>query len=153
MSRTSREASGNGAGQARCPLFAVAEGWVEKRLPNVEASINQVIGEFCGNPYLHRVEYSLHCELYGHLVVSGELGETQNYGLFARGAYRRSGHRIAPDTGLEIPQAWVFRFGGSGSPQRRDAFITRSRELSAWPHQTRFRDQDRTRLWPWPLES
>ena len=109
MSRTSREASGNGAGEARYPLFAVDEGWVEKHLPNVNASINQLIDEFCKNPSLPRVEHSLHCELYGHLVASGELGETQDYGLVRP----RRVQKEWPETASRQTQDGTFRKRGN----------------------------------------
>jgi len=38
--------------------------WIEEALNAVEHSINQLIREFIHYPYLHRVEHSLHCELY-----------------------------------------------------------------------------------------
>lgn len=73
--------SGNGADSALSPLFGVDESWVQKILEDVEKAINQLIDEFRKNPYLHRVEHSLHCELYGLLVASGVLGKTEDYGL------------------------------------------------------------------------
>ena len=62
------------------PLFAVDEEWVASIIPDVEQSINKLIGEFLQNPYLHRVEHSLHCQLYCHLVDSKELGKSEDYG-------------------------------------------------------------------------
>jgi hypothetical protein len=59
---------------------AVDEVWVPKILSHVKSAINELVELFLHNPYLHRVEHSLHCELYGLLVKSGELAQTQDYG-------------------------------------------------------------------------
>jgi hypothetical protein len=62
------------------PLFFVNEAWTEKIIPDVEQAINRLIDEFVQDPYLHRVEHSLHCQLYCHLVDSIELRKTETYG-------------------------------------------------------------------------
>lgn len=38
--------------------------WLEQAITVVEQSINQIVHEFIYYPYLHRVEHSVHCELY-----------------------------------------------------------------------------------------
>jgi hypothetical protein len=38
--------------------------WIEEAVTIVEQSINQLVHDFIQFPYLHRVEHSLHCELF-----------------------------------------------------------------------------------------
>lgn len=45
-------------------VTGIASSWIEQATSVVEHSINQLIREFINHPYLHRVEHSLHCELY-----------------------------------------------------------------------------------------
>jgi hypothetical protein len=42
----------------------LASSWIEEAVSVVEQSINQFVREFIYYPYLHRVEHSIHCELY-----------------------------------------------------------------------------------------
>jgi hypothetical protein len=42
--------------------------WIDQAVPAVEAAIDELIDEFLDNPYLHRVEHSLHIRLYELLV-------------------------------------------------------------------------------------
>jgi hypothetical protein len=41
-----------------------ASSWIAEAVNQVEVSINHLIREFIQYPYLHRVEHSIHCELY-----------------------------------------------------------------------------------------
>lgn len=45
-------------------VTGIASSWIEQAVSVVEHSINQLVREFICFPYLHRVEHSLHCELY-----------------------------------------------------------------------------------------
>ena len=41
-----------------------ASSWIEEAVSHVNISINHLIRDFIQYPYLHRVEHSIHCELY-----------------------------------------------------------------------------------------
>ena len=45
--------------------------WLPLATELVERSINQLIQEFRNSPYLHRVEHSIHCQLF-HIMMSHE---------------------------------------------------------------------------------
>ena len=45
-------------------ITGVTSSWIEEAVSVVEQSINQFVREFIYYPYLHRVEHSIHCELY-----------------------------------------------------------------------------------------
>lgn len=62
------------------PLISVDDLWTEAIIPEVEKAINRLVDEFVQLPYLHRVEHSLHCQLYGFLVESSLLAGVVNYG-------------------------------------------------------------------------
>lgn len=47
----------------------------EKIIEKVELSINQLVDEFVANPYLHRVEHSLHAHLYHIMKQHLELSQ------------------------------------------------------------------------------
>jgi hypothetical protein len=79
IEETCESDSASGTTVSKEPLFAVDENWVASIIPDVEASINNLINEFIRNPYLHRVEHSLHCQLYCHLTGSKELGKIEDY--------------------------------------------------------------------------
>jgi hypothetical protein len=49
-------------------------GWLERVTVLVEQAIDQLVLEFVELPYLHRVEHSLHCELYSLLTSNRTLG-------------------------------------------------------------------------------
>ena len=72
--------SASGTTISKEPLFAVDENWVASIIPDVEQAINKLVDEFIQNPYLHRVEHSLHCQLFCHLIDSKELGQIEDYG-------------------------------------------------------------------------
>jgi|GEM_PF-3839280 len=49
-----------------------ASSWLEEAVNHVDISINHLIREFIQYPYLHRVEHSIHCELY-RILMSNRL--------------------------------------------------------------------------------
>lgn len=51
-------------------------GWLDRVTILVEQAIDQLVLEFAELPYLHRVEHSLHCELYALLTTNRTLGRT-----------------------------------------------------------------------------
>ncbi|NBR87086.1 MAG: hypothetical protein EB141_02100 [Verrucomicrobia bacterium] len=42
----------------------------------VENAINRLVDDFLANPWLHRVEHSLHCELYGLMRAAPDIPKT-----------------------------------------------------------------------------
>lgn len=48
--------------------------WLDRVTVMVEQAIDQLVLEFVELPYLHRVEHSLHCELYSLLTANRTLG-------------------------------------------------------------------------------
>ncbi len=44
--------------------------WTRRIVPVVEAAINKVVDRFCAHPYVHRVEHSIHCDLFQELSTS-----------------------------------------------------------------------------------
>jgi len=48
--------------------------WLNRVTVLVEQAIDQMVLEFVDLPYLHRVEHSLHCELYALLTANRTLG-------------------------------------------------------------------------------
>ncbi|ABS05856.1 hypothetical protein Krad_4397 [Kineococcus radiotolerans SRS30216 = ATCC BAA-149] len=58
------------SGSAVEPLVEVLpedEGWIADAVPRVELAIRALVDGFLANPYLHRVEHSLHAELFSLL--------------------------------------------------------------------------------------
>jgi hypothetical protein len=51
-----------------------ASGWLDRVTVLVEQAIDQLVLEFVELPFLHRVEHSLHCELYALLTANRTLG-------------------------------------------------------------------------------
>jgi hypothetical protein len=51
-----------------------AAGWLQRVTVLVEQAIDQLVLEFVELPFLHRVEHSLHCELYSLLTSNRTLG-------------------------------------------------------------------------------
>ena len=49
--------------------------WAEKIIPKVENAINQLVDDFINNPYQHRVEHSLHCQLFQNLMLFDEFNK------------------------------------------------------------------------------
>jgi hypothetical protein len=69
--------------------------WLEQVVVLVEHAIDQLVLEFVELPYLHRVEHSLHCELYSLLTANRTLGRP--YPL-ADGTPTQLGHKEWPET-------------------------------------------------------
>ncbi len=56
--------------------------WVQEAVPCVDRAIDALMLEFVRRPYLHRVEHSLHCDLYRLLTddpILGQLAAGQGY--------------------------------------------------------------------------
>ena len=62
------------------PYSAEDDPWVEKASVLVEQAIDRLVSEFIKLPYLHRVEHSLHVELFGLMQMHGELAEYASVG-------------------------------------------------------------------------
>ncbi len=68
---------GSGPGRAVLPLVLGSvddEQWLERAQAATEQVLDAVVGDFLRDPYLHRVEHSLHAWLVGLLVQRPELG-------------------------------------------------------------------------------
>jgi hypothetical protein len=68
--------------------------WARRVIPEVEKAINTLVDEFCRFPYLHRVEHSIHCELYRHLIQSKILNQFIGLGEIKTGTV----HKEWPET-------------------------------------------------------
>lgn len=68
--------------------------WASRVIPEVEKAINTLVDEFCRFPYLHRVEHSIHCELYRHLIQSKILNQLIQLSEFNTGTV----HKEWPET-------------------------------------------------------
>lgn len=56
--------------------------WLKKAIPVVDLTINKFVKLFSENPYLHRCESSIHCELYNMLIrneILNKLGTIDDY--------------------------------------------------------------------------
>lgn len=58
------------------------ERWLNRVIGDTETAINTLLDEFLSYPYLHRVEHSLHCELYYLLMHSEYLSQLLDWGAF-----------------------------------------------------------------------
>ena len=54
---------------------APGDPWVGKAVTAVEAAIDELVDDFRRNPFVHRVEHSLHVQLFGLLMQQGVLRE------------------------------------------------------------------------------
>lgn len=72
----------------------VDRAWAMAVVPEVEGAINEFVREFLGLPYLHRVEHSIHCALYGHLKRREMLRQLVSLGRFTTSAV----HKEWPET-------------------------------------------------------
>jgi hypothetical protein len=63
-------------GRAVLPLVDVAvdAGWLTSATRAVEAVLDEVVTDFLAQPYMHRVEHSLHAELYRRMKNQADLG-------------------------------------------------------------------------------
>lgn len=69
--------------------------WLQRVVVLVEHAIDQLVLEFIALPYLHRVEHSLHCELYALLTANRTLGRPYE---LADGAWTQLVHKEWPET-------------------------------------------------------
>ena len=74
---------------------SVDAGWLKQVVVLVEHAIDQLVLEFVALPYLHRVEHSLHCELYSLLTANRTLGRPYQ---MAEGAWTQLVHKEWPET-------------------------------------------------------
>ena len=51
------------------------DAWLTEAKMIVEAAIDKVVREFVENPYLHRVEHSIHAELFGAITAQGDFSQ------------------------------------------------------------------------------
>jgi hypothetical protein len=73
--------------------------WIEKAKPLVDSSIDALVQQFLEFPYLHRVEHSLHAELFNILMAQRHF--SQQFQL-ANSEYTQTIHKEWPET---IPRA------------------------------------------------
>ncbi len=88
------QSSAAGRPQQHRTLIPIDKAWVENIIPEIEKAINSVIDEFITLPYLHRVEHSIHCELYSKLSHSRILNQLIDFGCCTTGAI----HKEWPET-------------------------------------------------------
>jgi hypothetical protein len=60
----------------------VMSAWEAEAVASVEEAIDQLVADFCRTPYLHRVEHSIHCELFRLLKAYPLLADTYPLGSF-----------------------------------------------------------------------
>ena len=86
--------------------------WVAHAVELVETAINALVADYVAHPFTHRVEHSLHAQLFGLLVANEELSGRHEIG--ATGYYTGLVHKEWPETG--------HRVAGSGAQRRRGNF-------------------------------
>jgi hypothetical protein len=78
------------------PAPDLDDAWVRSMVPVVERAIDELVDRYIRHPFLHRVEHSLHTELYQLLVSHPDLGQLWPIG---RTGYRtRLVHKEWPET-------------------------------------------------------
>lgn len=70
--------------------------WLPRAQAIVEQSLNALLDEFLATPYLHRVEHSIHAELFRMLVAHDELGQRVPIG--GSGEVTRLVHKEWPES-------------------------------------------------------
>jgi hypothetical protein len=68
--------------QAAITPQGVMSAWEAEAVASVEEAIDQLVTDFCRTPYLHRVEHSIHCELFRLLKAYPLLADTYPLGSF-----------------------------------------------------------------------
>jgi hypothetical protein len=58
------------------------EGWADSVVSKVDSAVNSLVDDFLKHPYRHRVEHSLHCELYMKLTQFDEFNQLLDFGSF-----------------------------------------------------------------------
>ncbi|MGO4363490.1 hypothetical protein [Terrabacter sp. RAF57] len=96
------------------PLPPADDPWVRKLVPQVEAAIDDLVRSYIRQPFLHRVEHSLHVQLFMLLSEIPSLQGTHPLG--ATGYETGLIHKEWPET---IPRASKAR---DGRPARRGNF-------------------------------
>ena len=56
--------------------------WVQGAVVRVDSIVDEFVHDFVDRPYLHRVEHSLHCDLYGMLCGDDVIGTEVRVGRF-----------------------------------------------------------------------
>lgn len=99
---------------AAIPVPPPEDPWLKRMVPRVELAIDDLVRSYARHPFLHRVEHSLHAQLYKLLTAIPELDETYELGS--------TGYR----TGL-VHKEWPETVGRpskakNGRPARRGNF-------------------------------
>lgn len=68
--------------------------WIDENISYVEQAINNLLDHFVKVPYFHRVEQSLHCELFRHLLQHEKLNQILHFDNFQTGII----HKEWPET-------------------------------------------------------
>ena len=92
----------------------VDDPWVQHVVPQVEAAIDQLVDSYARHPFLHRVEHSLHAQLYKLLTAVPELDEFHELGT--TGYLTGLVHKEWPETTGRASKA------KDGRPPRRGNF-------------------------------
>jgi hypothetical protein len=74
LTRSVRPISDPGETVSTATSPEAADTWTKRAVVLVEHAIDQLVIEFAELPYLHRVEHSLHCELYALLTANRTFG-------------------------------------------------------------------------------
>lgn len=96
------------------PLPPTDDPWLRGMVPHVEAAIDALVDSYARQPFLHRVEHSLHMQLFALLSAIPGLGET--YPLGETGFKSGLVHKEWPET---TPRASKSR---NSRPARRGNF-------------------------------
>jgi hypothetical protein len=81
------------------PSPNVDDPWLVRARDVVETSINRLVDEFMKEPFLHRVEHSVHAQLFCMLVKDPELGQT--YKIGDTGRLTQLVHKEWPETHID----------------------------------------------------
>jgi hypothetical protein len=63
-------------------ILSKDETWADTVVSKVDLAINSLVDDFLKHPYRHRVEHSLHCELYMKLAQFEEFNQLLDFGSF-----------------------------------------------------------------------
>jgi hypothetical protein len=63
-------------------ILTMDERWADSIVSKVDLAVNSLVDDFIKHPYRHRVEHSLHCELYMKLAKFDEFNRLLDFGSF-----------------------------------------------------------------------
>ncbi|BBM86841.1 hypothetical protein [Candidatus Uabimicrobium amorphum] len=100
------------------------DSWMQESIFYVEQAINNLLEHFVQVPYFHRVEQSLHCELFRHLLQSDPLNQVLNFEHFQTGIIHKEWPETIPREYEGKNQRGNFDFALLTPPSKKEQKIT-----------------------------